>query len=287
MSTKKVLVTGSSSFTGTYVLSELVSHGFSFIEGADKLVDLRDFDSVVNLVNKVKPDYVIHLAALSFVGHTNINEIYETNLLGTINLLRALDESELKLRKVVLASSANIYGRVEGRINENQFPEPVNHYGISKFSMEMAAKQWEKKLPLVICRPFNYTGVGQAGHFLVPKIVKHFQENKAFIELGNIDVFRDFSDVRDVAQWYVKALISKEANLNVNFCSGKLISLRDIIHELNELAGYTIDVRVNPDFVRENEIIRLCGDDQLLQTFIDIDERKSIKETLRWMYNYK
>ncbi|MBA6365075.1 NAD-dependent epimerase/dehydratase family protein [Colwellia sp. BRX8-4] len=287
MSNKTVLVTGSSSFTGAYVLSELKSQGFSFIDNVDKSVDLRNYDSVVNLVNKVKPDYVIHLAALSFVGNTNINEIYETNLLGTLNLLRALDESGLNLRKVVLASSANIYGNVEGTISESQKPEPVNHYGISKFSMEMAARQWKNKLPLLICRPFNYTGIGQAEHFLVPKIIKHFQENKAFIELGNIDVYRDFSDVRDIAQWYVKALDSKEVNLNVNFCSGSMLSLRDIIHELNELSGYTIDVRVNPDFVRDNEIIRLCGDDQLLRTIIDIDDRKSIKETLRWMYNSK
>jgi nucleoside-diphosphate-sugar epimerase len=287
MSNKTVLVTGSSSFTGAYVLSELKSQGFSFIDNVDKSVDLRNYDSVVNLVNKVKPDYVIHLAALSFVGNTNINEIYETNLLGTLNLLRALDESGLNLRKVVLASSANIYGNVEGTISESQKPEPVNHYGISKFSMEMAARQWKNKLPLLICRPFNYTGVGQAEHFLVPKIIKHFQEKKRFIELGNIDVYRDFSDVRDIAQWYVKALVSKDSNLNVNFCSGKLTSLRSIIHELNVLAGYTIDVRVNPDFVRDNEIIKLCGDDTLLKKLIDVSERKSIQDTLMWMYNSK
>jgi len=287
MSNKTVLVTGSSSFTGAYVLSELNSQGFSFVDNADKSVDLRNYVSVVNLVNKVKPDYVIHLAALSFVGNTNTNEIYETNLLGTINLLRSLDESGLKLRKVVLASSANIYGNVEGTISEGQKPEPVNHYGISKFSMEMAARQWEDKLPLVICRPFNYTGVGQAENFLVPKIIKHFQEKQKIIELGNIDIYRDFSDVRDIAQWYVKILDSKEVNFNVNFCSGKLTSLREIIQKLNKLANYTIDVRVNPDFVRDNEIMKLCGDNQLLQSIIDIGNRKSIQETLQWMYDEK
>lgn len=287
MSNKTVLVTGSSSFTGAYVLSELKTQGYSFVDNVDKSVDLRNYESVVNLVNKVKPDYVIHLAALSFVGNTNTNEIYETNILGTLNLLRALDESRLKLRKVVLASSANIYGNVEGTISESQKPEPVNHYGISKFSMEMAARQWEDKLPLVICRPFNYTGVGQAENFLVPKIIKNFQEKQKIIELGNIDIYRDFSDVRDIAQWYVKILDSKEVNFNVNFCSGKLTSLREIIQKLNKLANYTIDVRVNPDFVRDNEIMKLCGDNQLLQSIIDIGDRKSIQETLQWMYEEK
>lgn len=287
MTNKTVLVTGSSSFTGAYVLSELKSQGFLIVDNADKSVDLRNYESVVNLVNKVKPDYVIHLAALSFVGNKNTNDIYETNLLGTINLLRALDESDLKLRKVVLASSANIYGNVEGTISESQKPEPVNHYGISKFSMEMAARQWESKLPLMICRPFNYTGIGQANHFLVPKIIDHFKSKKATIELGNIDVSRDFSDVRDIARWYVGLLDSNKVNLTVNFCSGTLVSLRNIIQELNEISGYMIDVKVNPDFLRDNEIMKLCGDDQLLQTLINVGGRKTIRETLLWMYNSK
>lgn len=287
MSNKKVLVTGSSSFTGSYVLSELKSQGFTFVENADKSVDLRDYNSVLRLINKVEPDYVIHLAALSFVGNTNVNEIYQTNLLGTINLLRALEESELKLCKVVLASSANIYGNVEGVISESQKPEPVNHYGISKFSMEMAARQWEEKLPLIICRPFNYTGIGQASHFLVPKIIEHFKNNKATIELGNIDVSRDFSDVRDIARWYVKLLCTDEVNLTVNFCSGKLISLRSIIQELNEISGYIINVEVNPEFLRDNEIMELCGNNELLQNLINVGECKTIKDTLQWMYNSK
>ena len=285
MENKKVLVTGSSSFTGAYVLNQLKSHGYSYIEQADRTVDLRDYESVLDMVCRVKPRYIIHLAALSYVGHDNVNEIYDVNLLGTINLLRALEESQLKLCKVVLASSANIYGNVEGEISETQQPAPINHYGVSKFSMEMAASQWKNKLPLVICRPFNYTGVGQAEHFLVPKIVKHFQEKKEVIELGNINVYRDFSDVRDIAKWYVKLLEAEDVSLYVNFCSGKLTSIRDIINELNMLAGYQIDVKVNLEFVRENEIMKLCGNDELLQKILDKDDRRPIKDTLSWMYN--
>ena len=285
MENKAVLVTGSSSFTGKYVLKELEKQGFSFIDPVDISIDLRDYESVVSLVDAVKPNYVIHLAAVSFVGHTNINEVYETNLLGTINLLRALDDSGRKLKKVVLASSANIYGDVLGKINENHPPNPVNHYGISKFSMEMAARQWMDKMPLVICRPFNYTGLGQDAHFLVPKIVEHFQEKKAVIELGNLDVYRDFSDVRDIAKWYVKLLGIKENSINVNFCSGTLTSLGDIINEMNKLSGYTIDVRVGNSFVRKNEIKKIFGSDERLQELIYVGKRKSIKETLQWMYS--
>jgi nucleoside-diphosphate-sugar epimerase len=284
---KTVLVTGSSSFTGGYVLKEIVKQGLSFVDQVDTSVDMRDYESVVRLVDEVKPNYVIHLAAVSFVGHSNINEVYETNLLGTINLLRALENSGLKLSKVVLASSANIYGNVYGKIDENQDPNPVNHYGISKFSMEMAARQWMDKLPLVICRPFNYTGLGQAAHFLVPKIVKHFQEHRAFIELGNLDVYRDFSDVRDIAKWYVNLLNIKETSIHVNFCSGTFTSLGEIINEMDELSGYTIEVRVNNSLKRKSEIKKIFGSDERLQKLIYIGERKSIKETLQWMYSSK
>lgn len=284
MPNKKVLVTGSSSFTGRYILSELKSNGFSLVEHKSQFLDLRNYEDVLNFVKKSQPNYVIHLAALSFVGHDNVNEIYETNLLGTINLLRALGEAQLELYKVILASSANIYGSIEGSIKEDSAPRPVNHYGISKLSMELAANQWLDKLPLVISRPFNYTGVGQADHFLVPKIVKHFKRQDKRIELGNVDVYRDFSDVRDIARWYVKLLDSPIINKTINFCSGELVSLRNIIDILNSFAGYEIDIQVNPRFVRDNEIVKLCGNDELLRNSIDIGQRYKIKDTLSWMY---
>jgi len=286
MLNKKVLVTGSAGFTGYYVLNELRVHGYQVVEPTPKSFDLRDYDSVLTLVKKVKPNYVIHLAALSFVGHDNINEIYETNLLGSINLLRALDEANLNLSKVILASSANIYGNVDiGKISESQPANPANHYGISKYSMEMIANQWKDRLPILITRPFNYTGVGQAEHFLVPKVVKHFQQRATDIELGNIDVYRDFSDVRDIAKWYIDLLGSDDTVLKINLCSGNLTSLRNIIDELNDIAGYEINVKVNPSFVRANEIKVLCGDNQLLKSIVNIKESNSLSETLRWMFH--
>lgn len=282
----RVLVTGSSSFTGHYVQGELETRGYTVVEPPQKFIDLRDYKCVLDWVNMVKPDYVIHLAALSFVGHGDINQIYETNLLGSINLLRALGESKLDLCKVVLASSANIYGNVnQERISESQPANPANHYGISKYAMELAADQWKDRLPIVIVRPFNYTGVGQAGHFLVPKIVNHFQDKKIEIELGNIDVYRDFSDVRDVARWYVELLSSGSSVSCVNFCTGVLTSLRDIICMLNDIAGYEIEVKVNSAFVRENEIKKLCGDSALLLSLVTDKSARPIKETLAWMYS--
>jgi len=280
MSQKRVLVTGGTGFTGKYILRELQSHGYSCI---DKTVDLKSSVLVHNLIREVRPNFVIHLAAQSFVAHANINEIYETNLLGTVNLLRALSSSELDVSKIIVASSANIYGNTQGRITENCIPCPNNHYSISKYAMEMAVGQWINDLPILICRPFNYTGVGQANHFLVPKIVNHYKQKKTVIELGNMDVYRDFSDVRDVARWYVKLLSCESKNKVVNLCSGKETSLRYIVEKLGELSGYEIEGKANPLYVRKKEILRLCGDNTLLESMVGVNDSFCVDETLEWM----
>lgn len=276
-----VLVTGSSGFTGQYVVKELELQGFEVVQG---IVDLRNYDEVLQLVNNSKPNYVIHLAALAFVADSNINALYEVNLLGTVNLLKALTEIKLDLFKVILASSANIYGNCKvDKINELQKPAPENHYGVSKYSMELAAAQWQSQLPILFTRPFNYTGVGQHKRFLIPKIVRHFQLKEPVIELGNLDVYRDFSDVRDIAKYYSALLKVDTPQLCVNLCSSSLWSLRDIIAYLVEITGHKLDVKVNKDFVRDNEIKRLCGDNSILKSLVDLEYSESFENTLSWM----
>ena len=199
-------------------------------------------------MEKAQPDYVVHLAAISFVAHGDIQEFYRVNLLGTINLLSALTEVEKPLRKILLASSANVYGNVDvDIIDESVCPQPANHYAISKLAMEHAARLWFDTLPIIITRPFNYTGIGQAEHFLLPKIVAHFKRGEKEIELGNLEVERDFSDVRSVVRIYRQLLESAINSEIFNVCSGHGISLAKILQIMVALAGYEINVHVNPD----------------------------------------
>lgn len=291
---KKVLLTGSNGFTGKYVAKELESQGYQVVglvysnpnEG-EVVCDLTDREAVLGCLDKVRPDYIIHLAALSFVGHSDQKAFYDVNVFGALNLLEAAKSLGLPLRKVIFASSANIYGNPTGisKIKETVLPEPVNHYAMSKLAMEHMTRLWFEDFPIILTRPFNYTGLGQAEHFLIPKIVSHFKVGASKIELGNIDVSRDFSDVRDIARSYVSLLEAPVRSEIVNLCSGNTYSLEYLITMMEKIAGYKINIEVNPNFVRDNEIKVLGGDRTKLYELTNLKPQINMEQTLLDMFN--
>ena len=293
MSEKRALVTGLNGFTGQYLAAELRQAGFR-VFGADVVpddspdhyrVDLLDKFDLSRVIREVQPTVVVHLAAISFVAHGNAEAIYQINLLGTRNLLEVLASEAQDLKCLLLASSANVYGNsTEGLLSETTLPNPANDYAVSKLAMEYMARLWMDRLPIVIVRPFNYTGVGQDSRFLLPKIVEHFQRGEKIIELGNIDVARDFSDVRMVVQAYHRLLDEAPVGEVFNVCSGAAWSLSEILGMMEEIAGYKIEVRVNPAFVRENEVRRLQGDARKLERCIGRLPSIKLKDTLTWMF---
>lgn len=290
---KRALITGIKGFTGWYVAAELERHGWevygigSHEEVGDtryQRVDLLDPTGLRTVIAEVQPDAVVHLAAIAFVGHGDADAFYTVNLIGTRNLLAVLAACDKAPECVLLASSANVYGNVtEGVLGEAAPPNPANDYAVSKLAMEYMARLWMDKLPIVIARPFNYTGVGQSESFLLPKIVGHFRRGEDVIELGNLDVWRDFSDVRAVAEAYRRLLETSPAGATVNVCSGQTHSLREVISMAEEICGRPIRVQVNPAFVRANEVKSLCGDASRLRSIIGDWTTPPLPETLRWM----
>lgn len=299
---KRVLVTGASGFTGHYMTAELRTHGCYVIgiggqpfqqpmEASLAMpdmfcqADLRDLDALIEVMEQTRPDIVIHLAALAFVAHGRAEDFYSINLLGTRNLLQAIEMASLIPECVLVASSANVYGNLSaGSIDEQALPSPANDYAVSKLAMEYVAKLWGGKFPIVVTRPFNYTGVGQAENFLVPKIVSHFARREGRIELGNLDVSRDFGDVRAVVSAY-RRLVRSPAAIGkvVNVCSGTAYSLSEVIALCERLTGHTMEVNVNPAFVRPNEVKVLRGENQLLKMLIGDWSCPPLAETLSWM----
>lgn len=290
----RALLTGRSGFTGHYVAQELERAGYEVVglsneSGDDKPGSIRanllDREAVRSVVDAVRPNVVLHLAAVAFVAHGDVDEMYRVNVVGTRNLLEALATAEQKPDLVILASSANVYGNAEVEpIAEETPPAPANDYAVSKLAMEHMAKLWMDRLPIVITRPFNYTGVGQSEQFLIPKIISHFRRGERVIELGNTQVARDFGDVRDVARAYLALVQASPVGQTVNISSGVGHSLEEVLDMMADIAGYRITVQVNPAFVRSNEVSRLVGSHARLTARTGWRRQYTLPQTLAWQY---
>ncbi|MEO1081879.1 MAG: GDP-mannose 4,6-dehydratase [Pseudomonadota bacterium] len=295
---QRVLITGALGFTGRYVCDALAHAGWEVWGTGHQLpgeefpvglahyrrCDISDRAALRALISEVQPGSVLHLAAIAFVGHGSAEDFYRVNLIGTRNLLEAIDATSQRIESIVLASSANVYGNgSSGAITEERPGNPANDYAVSKLAMEYMARLWFDRLPILLVRPFNYTGVGQSERFLLPKIVAHIRRRAEFIELGNLDVARDFSDVRFVANAYRRLLESKCSSETVNICSGAPTSLKEVLVLAEEISGHRIEVRVNPDFVRTNEVKSLCGDPSRLKEITGVHDPRALGDTLRWM----
>ncbi|HWT21776.1 MAG TPA: GDP-mannose 4,6-dehydratase [Variovorax sp.] len=262
----KILLTGSEGFTGRSFAGRATAAGHTVIALQS---DLTHREALHQEVLALAPDAVVHLAAISFVGHANEAAFYAVNVVGTTNLLDALLQLPTKPTRVLLASSANIYGNTaQSPISETQAPAPINHYGMSKLAMEFMARTYSDQLNLVIARPFNYTGPGQDAHFLIPKLAAHFAVRAPSIALGNLDVEREFNDVQMVCDAYLLLLAHGEPGETYNICSGRPYALRRIIETLARMTSHNLRIEINPAFVRANEVHRLCGDPRKLHALL-------------------
>lgn len=289
-----VLVTGLQGFTGEYLGALLRRAGYrvaGIVSGTPRdadehQLDLRDAAAVRWAVDAAAPDYAIHLAAISFVAHGDAGEIYDVNLKGTIHVVDALAAQSKPIRKLLVASSGNIYGAAAGPlpVGEDTPPQPLNHYGVSKCAAEQAVLLQRERVPAVLARPFNYTGVGQAANFVIPKLVAAFRRGERRLKLGDIDTVRDFSDVRWIAEVYLRLLESPFQGGAVNVCSGRGTRVRDVLEALERIAGYRMEVETDPALLRANEIPVLMGAPAKLESLVQVPPRPALAETLEWMF---
>ena len=287
----RVLITGASGFTAPYVRAALESRGYQVMgvsdhagNAADATVDLLDAAALGRLVERESFDYVIHLAAVSHVVHDNAADYYRVNLIGSLHLLEALARARHPVKKIVLASSANVYGRpARIPVDETAAPAPLNHYGVSKYAMELMARLWFDRLPILITRPFNYSGVGQSEKFVFAKIVRHFRERAPQIELGDTSVVREFMDVRDVAAAYVGLLESPVASDVVNICTGTGYRVDEVLDRLRAISGAAPRMQRAQALMRGNEIPALVGAPGKLRAIVPQATFRPLAESLQWM----
>lgn len=267
----KVLVTGGSGFFGQGIMKAFSDSGYDVVGtttgagGPLIACDIVDYDAVQRVVDETDPDVIVHSAALSSVTSGRPIDYYSVNVVGTENILRAASG---RRRRVILVSTAGVYGN-QGLdiLSEELSPAPVHHYGISKFACERLAVMHGAALDITIVRPFNIIGVGQQQTFIVPKLMRAFLDKSPSVGLGNIDVYRDYIDLRTASSILVK--ITEQASTTgktLNLCAGRATSLKELLDIMGKLSGYQIEVVVDPAFVRPSEVWRLIGsNDRLIE----------------------
>lgn len=287
-----VLLTGAAGFTGRRLAARLVADGKQVIgitrepAGPGQVqADLADASSIAAAVTAVAPDVVVHLAGITTALHGDVPEIYAVNVVGTANLLAALAAAPKPPRLVIVASSATVYAppMSDAPIGEDHPRVPAHHYGASKLAVEEVARIYGRSLPVIVARPFNYTGPGQTGEFVVAKMVRHFKEGAPEIRLGTLELDRDFSDLDDIVEIYARLIATAAPGAVVNLCSGGTVHLADIVPMLSKITGRRMSVLRDPRFVRGGEPMVIRGSTARLDAMIGAFPRTPFRVTLEKM----
>lgn len=233
--------------------------------------DVTDPRSARSVVETSRPDIVFHLAAASSVSGSWSDPagFFQVNTVGTVQLLEAIRTTGAAAT-VVVASSADVYGRACDGIHpltERLEMRPVSPYGASKAAMEVAAQQYFEGagIPVIRLRLFNHTGPGRPPSFVASSLARQIAlaedgRSPAEIRVGNLEVVRDFTDVRDVACAYWLAATRGRPGEVYNVCSGRGTSVRDLLDRLLAAAGVEVEIREDRDRVRAADIPALVGD---------------------------
>ena len=284
----KLLLTGADGFVGSALCRERACIALAD-EGGN--IDLRDAERLRRAVARLKPDAVIHLAAQSFVpaSFANPRETYEVNFLGTLNLLEALKDAGFTGR-LLFVGSGDAYGIVAPEdlpVDEVHPLRPRSPYAVSKVAAEALCYQWSQTeaFEIVMTRSFNHIGPGQSERFVVADFARQVVAIRKgllspMIHTGDIDVTRDFTDVRDVVQAYLVLLERGRRGEVYNVCSGREHSIRDVLTELMALAGVVAAVEKDPLRLRGAEQRRVCGSPRKLERDTGWTQRYSLKTSL-------
>ncbi len=275
----RMLVTGASGFVGAHVRDAVGQGKFGSVEfvPAPKGMDLRDARAVRAVVEDVRPAYVLHLAAQSHVPRSfeDPAETLAVNVAGTANLLAALLDSGFRGR-LLYVSSGDIYGAVPEEVlpvDESRPPEPRNPYAVSKWAAEQLCLMWHRTrgLDVRIARPFNHVGPGQDTRFVLPALARQIADiaagkSKPRIVVGDIDVTRDFTDVRDVVLAYAAILARGSSGSTYVVASGQERRVRDMLSAMCQLAGIDPTIEQDAGKLRPAEQRRMVASSAKLHT---------------------
>lgn len=239
--------------------------------------DLTDPSSLDNWISQEVPAAVVHLAGQTFVPQSvrDPHQTFDVNLLGTLNLLQALKRHGF-CGTFLFVSSGDVYGQVEEAhlpIDEQLPPHPRNPYAVSKLSAEFLCQQWSITEPwrILVARPFNHIGPGQAPTFVLPGIAEQLAQasmtglSRTSLSVGDVDVTRDFLHVDDVISAYLALLEHGRTGEIYNVCSGVERSVRALILEMAKLMAVEVELTQDPARLRPADQRRVRGSSDKLQ----------------------
>lgn len=289
MSPVRALVTGSLGFAGTHLCAHLRDLGDTVI-GVDRDdADLTDPASSERLLAAHQPEVVYHLAGAADVGASWRDPVgtWEANATASLYLLEAA--RTIGVRRVLLVSSADVYGAVQ----EDELPldeasplRPTSPYAASKVAAEQVARQaWlGHGLETIRVRAFNHIGPGQRPDFVAPAIataIAHNEQTGATeIAIGDLSPRRDFTDVRDVVRAYRLLMAHGEPGEVYCVCSGRDIAIQELADTLVSLADAPMVLRTDPDRLRPVDIPVLRGSNRKLRDTTGWTPAHPIDQTL-------
>lgn len=298
---KRVLIFGVGGFVGGYLTKEFQKYGYE-VHGSDMVekhpegipfckVDLLNEADVAKFIAKVRPDAIVNLAAISSVGiswkipQTTI----QVNVVGTLNILEAARRCN-PMPKVLFIGSSEEYAESNKPIGEN-FPLNANNpYGISKMTQEKFAKSYRDRYGMqVYCvRAFNHTGIGQNENFVIPSWCKQVAEisksgKPGKMCVGNLNVYRDFGNVKDIVRAYRMVLESEDCNVIYNIGTGNSVLLKDLLDYIISLSEQPIIVEVDPALIRPVDTPYICCDHSLITQKLGWEPEHTLFDTVREM----
>lgn len=303
---QKVLIFGISGFVGHYLALEFLNNGYTvcgsdiikYVELQDKIeyhkVDLLNAMAVAELVNSVRPDIIVNLAAISSVGESwNIPQTtMSVNVIGALNIMEAVRKSE-NTPKVMFIGSSEEYEMDDELISEKTPLNANNPYGISKIAQDHFAEIYRERYGMRIycARPFNHTGVGQKDSFALPSFCKQVAEiaksgRSGSIKVGNLSAKRDFSDVKDIVRAYRMLVENDDCSTVYNIGSGKAYSLQEILDYIVSLSGQRIEVEIDLERFRPVDTAIICCDNSKIKKDLGWEPQYSIFDSLKEMFKY-
>lgn len=317
----KVLVTGADGFVGEHLVAELLEAGHEVsastltlpptrdtltmeqVAAADwKAADVRDHDALYRLISAVRPDQIYHLAGFSSgaMARERAAQALAVNAGGTVNLCEAVAAVREEFPdfdpRILVMGSGDAYGDAarEGvPLDEHMRLRPVSAYGLSKAAQELAAHTYRRArgMRILVMRSFNLVGPGQASHFVVPDFCTQVAEmccgrsREGALHVGNLDVERDFTDVRDGVRAFRLVMDLDQPEAAYNVASGRPVSIRRILEWILDEAGVRPEIVSDPER-RRQEVPVIRGDAGLLNRDTGWEPERDIEESVREVYRW-